>query len=932
MLSITRLPRITFVEDRDRETVLELSESGRVIRALSQLIRSRFEGDEQDAIGIIFPAGPLLVLSWLAVLDAGKTPVILSYPTRKLSKEYWCETIYHTCDTLGVQCIITNETLAATDLNRFATILTLSSPPEPASESCEAVDGHIVQLSSGTTGHKKAVRFPLGDFERHVLIYNHVLQLSESDRIVSWLPLYHDMGFVACFVMPLYLGVPISMMDPMTWVADNQLLFQTIDRDRGTVCFLPNFAFEVMSRVEGSYRLQTMRHWISCSEPTYPDTIRRFCSTHKVSPATVSTCYAMAENIFAVSQSQGFRTAFREGREYVSCGRLLPETRLKIVDEEIFVRSATSITGYLEKRDSIRVADAGDFYPTGDVGFMDGDELVICGRKRDIMIQAGRKFLLNDLDYTVNAVVPECQGRAACLAKDDAKIGTQALSILIEQVDLCADEFVKQSREALSAALPVESFSLDLVPPGFITKTSSGKINRAKTLSDFERAQQRWQTRQRHTARMVGAAVLASEIKTLIGRAAFDVPLRQFLDSLGYISLQILAHDHGIDVNPNTTVDEILNRATEMEQARREASEVPVLRIVSMMDADQALQMTVEDLSIIADELGVAVYWENLCMPPAEIVYYDFLFENFFLCRDDPAKYEAYVGCLDTMRSASVLLFDDYQEFWFAARGQSYPIMSFGLRRQPVADLLCVRTPRYFRNHHLLPVEDLVHGPELDFRYKDDHIDRIGRLTGAAVFRVAVCEEYSAYTAAWELRSLRPANNDANGPRPGTLFVEKEQLLSHLTAFLRERRDSLRLGSGPAVNTFLRGDDRHMCAACLNPNYLDAIIHRFDRFLIQGPASSVPYLRKRITDLGKSFQQAVTMSIDNELSDGGEKRFDCIIQAGAMGTPKTTLPIFSLQSADFYRGMTLNAPDDLRLDDIPMYLSPARASAVLAKK
>jgi hypothetical protein len=123
-----------------------------------------------------------------------------------------------------------------------------------------------------------------------------------------------------------------------------------------------------------------------------------------------------------------------------------------------------------------------------------------------------------------------------------------------------------------------------------------------------------------------------------------------------------------------------------------------------------------------------------------------------------------------------------------------------------------------------------------------------------------------------------------------------------------------------------------MCAACLNPNYLDAIIHRFDRFLIQGPASSVPYLRKRITDLGKSFQQAVTMSIDNELSDGGEKRFDCIIQAGAMGTPKTTLPIFSLQSADFYRGMTLNAPDDLRLDDIPMYLSPARASAVLAKK
>jgi len=932
MLSIASLPTITFVEDRDRKSVLVLSESGRVIRALSQAIWRRFDGDQQNVIGIVFPAGPLLALSWLAVLDAGKTPVILSYPTRKLSKEYWCETVHHTCETLGVQGIITDETLAATDLSGFATILALTSLPEPASETCDAVDGHVIQLSSGTTGHKKAVRFPLGDIERHVRFYNQVLQLTESDRIISWLPLYHDMGFIACFVMPLYLGVPISMMDAMSWVADNQLLFQAIERDKGTVCFLPNFAFEVMLRVETSYLLQTMRHWVSCSEPAYPDTIRRFCSTHKVPPETVSTCYAMAENVFAVTQSQGFRTTFREGREYVSCGTPLPETHLKIVDEEIFVRSATSIAGYLENGNSIHVADAEGFYPTGDVGFMDGDELFICGRKRDVMIQAGQKFLLNDLDYAVNTMVPECQGRAACLAKDDPKTGTQSLSILIEHFDVCEHEFVAQSRESLASALPVESFALDLVPPGFVTKTSSGKINRAKTLGDFERAQQRWLTRQRHTTRMAGASVLAGEINALFGSVAFNAPLGQFLDSLGYLSFQMLAYDHGIDVNPNMTVNAILKRATEMEQARLNAAEVPVLRIVSLMDADQAPGMTVDDLSFIANELGVAVQWENLCMPPAEIVYSDFLFEGFFLCRDDAAKYDAYVSCLDTMRGASVLLFDDYQEFWFARRGQSYPVMSFGLRRQPIADLLCVRTPRYLRNHHLLPVEDLAFGPELDFASKDGHIDRIGRVTGAAVFRLAVCAEYSASTTDWELRSLSSAPGDGTSPRPSTAFIDKAALLGHLTTFLRKRWASLRLGIGPAVNTFLRGDDPHMCAACINPEYIDAIIHRFDRFLIQGQPSSVPYLRKRITELGKSFRQVAAMSLDKELGESVGERFDCIIQTGATGTPKTTLPIFSLQAADFYRGLALNAPPDLGLNAIPIYVPPARAKATLAKR
>jgi acyl-CoA synthetase (AMP-forming)/AMP-acid ligase II len=930
MLSIAHLPTISFVEDNEHTTTLDLAQSGPIIRALSEKIRQKFENEESDVVAIIFPATPLLVIAWLAVLDAGKKPVILSYPTRKLTKEYWCKTIYHTCETLGVECIITNETMAKTNLNNFANILALSSLPEPVSDSCESVDGHIVQLSSGTTGHKKAVQYSLTDFERHIEIYNEVLRLSGFDKIVSWLPLYHDMGFLACFVMPLYLRVPVIMMDPMTWVGDNELFFQTIDREGCTVCYLPNFAFEVMTRVPAQYSLQTMRHWISCSEPTYPDTIRRFCSTHKVQPETVSTCYAMAENVFAVTQSLGFRTVVREGREYVSCGTLLAETQVKLVDDEIFVRSPTSISGYIEKHRTIHVADAEGYYPTGDIGFMSGNELVISGRKRDIMIQAGQKFLLNDLDYAVNAALPGCRGRAACIARDDAKIGTQSLLILIEQIDVSNDQFIEESRAILSSKLPVEGFVLELVPPGFITKTSSGKINRARTLDDFESMRLYRESKRSLASRTFSSAILERDMKELIGQVPADLPFREFLDSLGYVSLQVLCHDRGIDVNPDMTVNRVLGYARDMEAVRMTMAEGPVLRIVSLMDTEQISGVTTEDLTEMSEALGMAIHWENICMPPAEIVYNDFLFESYFLCRDDVTKYEAYVGCLDTMRSASVLLFDDYQEIWFPASGQSYPVMSFGMRRQPVADLLCVRKPRYYRNYHLLPVENLVTANDLDFLSMDAYIQRIGRLTGAMVYRVAVCQEYAPFTSSWELRSLRITKDENAGPRQKNSFIEKGELLGNLTDFLRNNHDKLNLTSGPQVNTLLRGDDQHMCSACLNPLYIEAIVRRFDRFLIQGLDSSLPYLRKRITELGKSYHQAATWSIDLYLRDDGEERFDCIIQTGAVGTPKTTLPIFSLQSADHYRGLTVNAPEDMGLNEIPIYLTPAMAGEALA--
>ena len=94
----------------------------------------------------------------------------------------------------------------------------------------------------------------------------------------------------------------------------------------------------------------------------------------------------MAENVFAVTQSEGFQIAEVDGKSLPSCGPPIPATDVKIIEGEIWVRSPTSITAYL---DGSAVADADGFYPTGDMGHYGDSGLVILGRKRDILIQAG---------------------------------------------------------------------------------------------------------------------------------------------------------------------------------------------------------------------------------------------------------------------------------------------------------------------------------------------------------------------------------------------------------------------------------------------------------------------------------------------------------------------------------------------------------------
>jgi len=224
MLQTSALPSFVFVADDGGERVFRPADAVGRISAVAEHIRSLKKTNA--CVGLLFRSEPNLVLNWLACLLAGLRPLIMQYPTRKQSREYWLDSVRNTIAVAEVEAIIADGHCArlVRDMTSVIAQSELDRLKDGANESLVLPDFTIVQLSSGTTGHRKAIEFCSAALQRHVVDYNATLKLSSDDKIVCWLPLYHDMGLIACFVMPMMLGVDIVMMDPMSWVRRPELL------------------------------------------------------------------------------------------------------------------------------------------------------------------------------------------------------------------------------------------------------------------------------------------------------------------------------------------------------------------------------------------------------------------------------------------------------------------------------------------------------------------------------------------------------------------------------------------------------------------------------------------------------------------------------------------------------------------------------------
>ena len=483
-----------------------------------------------DLVLIVLKHTPHLFYAYLGAMIAGAIPSYLPFPSPKQRPDLYWEDHAVLFKRIRPRMMVTYEANLATagqalpdfdvpTLIADDAILKAPGDEERFPGFARAVDDvACLQHSSGTTSLKKGVMLTHRMIFAHVRAYNASIQFGSQDRIASWLPLYHDMGFVACFMGSLLSGTPLVALDPFEWVMRPRLLLDAIERYRATFCWLPNFAFSHIAnsvRPSDRWDLSSLRAFINCSEPCKAKTFERFAARFAdcgIAPEKLQVSYAMAENVFGVTQTTlGVRVKEIEadsdafslgtittsvagsgGIRILSCGPSIAGVEVEIRDEdgrrvndgrvgEICVSSPFLFSGYYRLPEKTEEKLREGWYYTADMGFVLDGELFVTGRKDDMIIVAGRNYYAHEIEAIVNAVATIVPGRNVAIGVEDPQTDATAVVVLAECASGSdAEALAREVRREILEKLGLAIHAVVPLPTGRLVKTTSGKISRSK--------------------------------------------------------------------------------------------------------------------------------------------------------------------------------------------------------------------------------------------------------------------------------------------------------------------------------------------------------------------------------------------------------------------------------------------------------------------
>lgn len=490
-----------------------------------------------DILLLLLDHGIDLVFTYWGAILAGAIPSIQPYLTEKLQPEVFVKELEALIDFTKPKLIITfdqfnNEILAnLPQIQTRVPIITSTSISEILTDrimtSYAGIDAEpdeiaLIQHSSGTTGVKKGVALSNQAVFNQVNVYSESLKLRDSDVIVSWLPLYHDMGLIACFLLPILSGISLILMSPFDWVKSPVKLLTLVTRYKGTLTWLPNFAFNFLSKKIRDQELeqidlQTLRAVINCSEPVRYESMQLFENRFKkygLDPTSLSSCYAMAENVFCVSQSSlgkspivdwidplqvkmqaiaDYRPSGEGGIASVSSGKPLKNVQIKIVDSnfeslanrrigEVAIQSDCLFTEYLNNPKATKDAFKEGWYLSGDYGYVVDGELFITGRKKDLIIVGGINIYPQDIEEVIAGIPGVYPGRVVAFGVPNESLGTEDVVVIAEteiQNPLVRENIAEAIRKKVTQETSVALRKVYVVNHGWLIKTSSGKLSRA---------------------------------------------------------------------------------------------------------------------------------------------------------------------------------------------------------------------------------------------------------------------------------------------------------------------------------------------------------------------------------------------------------------------------------------------------------------------
>lgn len=508
----------------------------RAAMAVAQGLRAR--GIERGrCIAIMLPTGLGYLASFMGVLLAGGVPVPL-YPPVRLDRiaEYMgrCAKIL---DNAQAQMLVTFDRAArVADLARdrvaaIEHVLSIDSllVGEAASITTNvavtATDTALIQYTSGSTGDPKGVELTHANVMANIRASSHGCGLAADDIIVSWLPLYHDMGLIGGWLMPLYFGVPSVLMSPMAFLSRPIRWLAALSDYQATKSVAPNFAFDVcVKRIDedaiAALDLHRIRAILNGSEPILPATLDRF--VERFAPTglrreVLFCAYGLAENMVAVAfppvgraprvdridrktfEGQGLAIAAPDGDdvlEFVGVGSAVQDHEVIVVDPDgkpvperhqgvVRFRGPSSFKGYFRRPDATAEVQFPDgWVDTGDLGYFAEGELFIVGRLKDLIIKGGRNYYPHEIEEAAAKVEGIRLGCVSAFAVRDDAAGTEQIVVVAETRErepLAREMLVGKVIESVTSRVGVPPDRVVLVAPGVVPKTSSGKIQRRES-------------------------------------------------------------------------------------------------------------------------------------------------------------------------------------------------------------------------------------------------------------------------------------------------------------------------------------------------------------------------------------------------------------------------------------------------------------------
>jgi acyl-CoA synthetase (AMP-forming)/AMP-acid ligase II len=486
-----------------------------------------------DRVLIILPTSFDFVISFFAVELLGAVPVP-SYPPALLERaELALDRLRHIGTHADAWYCITSHKLrpllgelAFTIKNMRHLVpfeeLLEGDPNRAPKARAHGADPGFIQYTSGSTGHPKGVLLAHENLVANIHAIGQACRINRDDRVVSWLPLYHDMGLIGALLFSIYWRLPLALMAPTTFLLRPSRWLTTIHKHRGTLSPAPNFAYALaVKRVRAHERvgldLSSWRLALNGAEPVNLRTLVDFQRTYEpfgFKPEALLPVYGLAESCLAVtfprpgqplryevvdrSQLAAGHAVEASGQgstAIVSVGQAVPGHEVLVLDEtgaplgdrevgHVVVRGPSVMRGYYNDPDATSAVVRGGWLWTGDLGYFSGGQLYVTGRAKDLIILRGRNHYAEDLERVAERVDGVRAGGSAAFGVYDEDKATDLVVVVCETKIPAADE---QRRTKLVEAI-VERVSNDtgvhvdevvLVPSGTIPKTSSGKRQRA---------------------------------------------------------------------------------------------------------------------------------------------------------------------------------------------------------------------------------------------------------------------------------------------------------------------------------------------------------------------------------------------------------------------------------------------------------------------